>query len=79
MQKNDSQECRKNEKTKLLLKKDVIVIFPYNFDNNCSNCLYFNQETGLCNQELPHEKVEKPADETCGAWRKQEVNCCITK
>lgn len=38
-----------------------------NLKNNCSNCIYFNKETGLCCVE-PVEHIEKPTDECCGLW-----------
>ena len=39
-----------------------------NFENNCSNCNYFNKETGLCYVEEPVEHIEKPMDKCCGLW-----------
>lgn len=38
-----------------------------NFENNCSNCSYFNKETGLCCIE-PVEYIENPTRESCGLW-----------
>ena len=39
-----------------------------NFENNCSNCIYFNKETNMCCVEIV-EHIEKPTDECCGLWR----------